>query len=211
MLMLFAFFIIEENDGSSTHKEEYLLAVELAKGTKQAYETIYNKYRDSLYLFVYRQFYDEEQAMNIVQETFTRLYASRDKIKPDKGIKSYIFTIAINQCHSHKRKKDYKKIDSIHKMEEDRGVFIKDKSHSPEKRSILNEMEDFLLRTLNGLPEKQKNIILMKKTSNMTYDEIGSSMGFSKRHVKRLANMAITEITEAFNKAGYTNDGRFTL
>jgi RNA polymerase sigma-70 factor, ECF subfamily len=66
----------------------------LKKGDMIAFDTIYGKYCQRLYVFVIRYIKQEEDAKEIVQEVFIKIWESRKKIDIYSSFDSFIFTIA---------------------------------------------------------------------------------------------------------------------
>jgi len=214
MIALLPLFIVEEYDDAekkASLKEDITLAEGLKAGDTSSMERIFSKYYDHLYAFINRYLRHEEHAADMTQEAFLKLFGAASKVKTEKGIKNYLFTIAINLCHNEKKKKDNRvlkhSIDELH----EKGMSLADQNTGHEKKFMLQEMEDHLAELVDNLPEKEKDVILMRKIGNMPFKEISDTLGFSLRYVKYLASNAIEKITAGFDKAGFTVDGNFAI
>lgn len=69
----------------------------LRSGNHEAFSYIYLHFWDSLYLFIRNLIGSHEDAREITQEVFTALWIGRQRIDPDKGIKSFLYGIARNK------------------------------------------------------------------------------------------------------------------
>ena len=77
----------------------------LKKGDIDAFDLIYNKYCNKLHKFVLRYLKQEEDAQEIVQEVFIKIWESRSKINTFSSFESFLFTIAYNASISLLRKR----------------------------------------------------------------------------------------------------------
>ena len=71
--------------------------------TEREYNECVNLYADNVYRFILKNLGHREDAKDVVQGAFEKLWVSRDKVENEKS-KSYLFTIAYNQMIDHIRK-----------------------------------------------------------------------------------------------------------
>ncbi|HEV8079315.1 MAG TPA: RNA polymerase sigma factor [Chitinophagaceae bacterium] len=138
-------------------------------------ETEYNKcvsqYADNVYRFILKNLGHKEDAQDVVQTAFEKLWINRDQIDNDRS-KSYLFTVAYNQMIDHIRKQ--KRITLREEFNADTGVI--DKQHHNVKK-ILDE-------ALHKLGETQRSLVLLKDYEGYSYQEIGKITGLSESQVK---------------------------
>lgn len=140
--------------------------------TEKDYNQCVDLYADGVFRFIVKNLRHEEDARDIVQTAFEKLWRNRDQVDHAKS-KSYLFTVAYNQMIDHLRKN--KRITL--KDEFNAEVKIQQSNFSANARKVLME-------ALNRLNETQKSLVMLKDYEGYTYEEIGKIMGLSESQVK---------------------------
>ena len=208
-------FVVEDREKcfhkSSVSNEDKKLTIAFTQNDASAFENIFSLYNEAIYRFVYKYLKNREAALDVVQDSFTRLLANRQKIKPDKGIKDFLYKIALNLCYDELRKSKRRKTESYDTLVDEKGFQFKGNVKSPEHDSIMLEMEDFLTGIIDSLPKKEKDALLMKRMSGMTCSEIGRVLGFSERSARKYVKTSLDKINTCFEKAGFTKGGKIII
>ncbi len=135
------------------------------------YNHCVNLYADNVYRFIVKNLRHEEDARDIVQSAFEKLWKNRDLVETEKS-KSYLFTVAYNQMIDHIRKN--KRIQLRDDFSEDtRTQFQQD-----------GNLKKTLMDALNKLNETQKSLVMLKDYEGYSYQEIGSIMSLTESQVK---------------------------
>ncbi|MEP6512281.1 MAG: RNA polymerase sigma factor [Parafilimonas sp.] len=139
--------------------------------TDREYNECVNQYADNVFRFIVKSLRHEEDARDIVQTAFEKLWRNRDVVENEK-CKSYLFTVAYNQMIDHLRKA--------------KRIFLKNEFHAETKvhHEPVNDMRKNLQQALNRLNETQKSLVLLKDYEGYTYEEIGEITGLSESQVK---------------------------
>ena len=140
--------------------------------TEKEYNHCVDLYADGVFRFIVKNLRHEEDARDIVQTAFEKLWRNRDQVENAKS-KSYLFTVAYNQMIDHLRKN--KRITLKEEFNAD--VKIQQSNFSSNARKVLME-------ALNRLNETQKSLVMLKDYEGYTYEEIGKIMGLSESQVK---------------------------
>jgi RNA polymerase sigma-70 factor (ECF subfamily) len=140
--------------------------------TDKVYNKAVDDYSDGVYRFIVKNIGNEEDAKDIVQTAFEKLWIHRHKVEEEK-IKSYLFTIAYRQMIDHIRK--VKKMPYI-EMAEELPQHVVFQQH--------NDTKQQLLKAIHELNETQKSLILLKDYEGYNYQEIGTIMELSENQVK---------------------------
>lgn len=77
---------------------EFALIESFQAGDEFAFVGIYNRSKGPVYSFCYKMLLDSDSAKDVMQETFLRVYENRDRLLKTSSFKSWLFTIARNQC-----------------------------------------------------------------------------------------------------------------
>ena len=139
--------------------------------TEKEYNQCVNQYADNVYRFIVKNLRHEEDARDIVQTAFEKLWRNREAVETEKS-KSYLFTVAYNQMIDHIRKN--KRIQLKEDFSED--VRIQSPNNSNLKKA--------LMEALNRLNETQKSLVMLKDYEGYSYEEIAEIMELSASQVK---------------------------
>lgn len=139
--------------------------------TEREYNECVRVYADNVYRFILKNLRHEEDAKDVVQSAFEKMWQHREEVTYDKS-KSYLFTVAYHQM-----------IDHLRKMKK---VVLKDEFH--EHASItnkpVNNLKKVLDEALSRLSETQRSLVLLKDYEGYSYEEIGRITALSESQVK---------------------------
>lgn len=139
--------------------------------TEREYNECVNQYADNVYRFILKNLRHEEDARDIVQTAFEKLWRNRESVESDKS-KSYLFTVAYNQMIDHIRK--HKRIQLKVEFREEVRV-----EHKP-----VNNLRKTLMEALDRLNETQRSLVMLKDYEGYSYEEIGKITGLNESQVK---------------------------
>ncbi len=138
---------------------------------EREYNHCVNEYSDNLYRFILKNLRQKEDARDIVQTAFEKLWRNREMVETEKS-KSYLFTVAYNQMIDHIRKNK-----RVHLKED----FTDDLRVQYQQSGNLKKI---LMEALNKLNETQRSLIMLKDYEGYSYEEIGSIMSLNESQVK---------------------------
>ncbi|MFY0598543.1 MAG: RNA polymerase sigma factor [Cyclobacteriaceae bacterium] len=156
------------------------------------FESFFREQAKSLRDFIFYKFGDEEQANDVVQETFIKLWDNCSKVPFEKA-KSYIYTIATNLNTSIKRHEKVKlkyHVDTLQTSNE--GT-----NESPEFIVLEKEYMDRLTNAIGSLPERQREAYLLNRVEKKTYVEIAEIMEVSVKAMEKLMHKALLKLRES--------------
>ncbi|MGI8950747.1 MAG: RNA polymerase sigma factor [Chitinophagaceae bacterium] len=139
--------------------------------TEREYNECVHKHADNVFRFIIKNLQHEEDAKDIVQTAFEKLWRNRSAVDNEKS-KSYLFTVAYNQMIDHVRK--IKRI----QLKDEFSAEIK--VHYQPVHNAKKTLND----ALNRLNETQKSLVLLKDYEGYSYEEIGEIMGLNSSQVK---------------------------
>lgn len=140
--------------------------------TEKEYNECVNLYADNVYRFIVKNLRQEEDARDIVQTAFEKLWRNREAVETDKS-KSYLFTVAYNQMIDHIRKN--KRVQLKDEFREDSRV---QQAHTGDN------LKKTLMEALNRLNERQRSLVMLKDYEGYSYEEIGRIMDLNESQVK---------------------------
>jgi len=154
--------------------------------TEYQFETIFKEYFAYLSNLAYGIVKDRDDAYDITQQVFVKLWDKRDDIEIDKSIKSYLyratFNTALNFLDKHKRKLRIVNDDSYSLFQEDKSDFLE------------GEVEDAVNKAILELPEKCRVVFSLSRYSDLTNKEIAEKLNISIKGVEKHISRALKEL-----------------
>jgi RNA polymerase sigma-70 factor (ECF subfamily) len=142
--------------------------------TEQAYNECVDLYADGVFRFIVKNLRHEEDARDIVQTAFEKLWKNRESVEYEKA-KSFLFTVAYNQMIDHIRKNKRMTLKESFSPE----TKIQERSGTSSQRT-----KQLLMEALNRLNDTQRSLVMLKDYEGYSYEEIGKITGLSESQVK---------------------------
>lgn len=144
------------------------------QGDSKAFRTLFEFHYKALYNFLYGLLKSREDAEEIVQESFLRIWENRENYWEEYPFESLLFRVAKNTSLNYIRKKVNRRVF------EDHLIFFAENSESAADEYILfQETQEMIETILSGLPPKQKQIFLLQKVEGLSRQEIANLLGIS--------------------------------
>lgn len=152
----------------------------LRKGDIAAFDQIYNLYCHKLHQFVLRYLKQEEDAEEIVQEVFIKIWESRKKIDVHASFESFLFTISYNATISllRKRLSESKSREYLMSAQQIQNA------NSVTDEVQFNELNAKVQSLLQQLTPRQKEIYILSREEGLTHKEIAKRLEISENTVK---------------------------
>jgi RNA polymerase sigma factor (sigma-70 family) len=151
--------------------------------TEREYNDCVTTYADNVYRFIFKNLRHEEDARDVVQTAFEKMWVHRDDVDAQK-CKSYLFTVAYHQMIDHIRK--VKRIQLREEFSD--GARIENKE--------ANNLKQVLNEALNRLNETQRSLVMLKDYEGYSYEEIGQIMNLNASQVKVYLHRARVQLKE---------------
>ena len=151
--------------------------------TEKEYNDCVSTYADNVYRFILKNLRHEEDARDVVQSAFEKMWRNREEVDATK-CKSYLFTVAYHQMIDHIRK--VKRIQLKEEFNEETRI-----QHKP-----VNNLKKILEEALARLSETQRSLVLLKDYEGYSYEEIGQITGLNSSQVKVYLHRARVQLKE---------------
>ncbi len=143
--------------------------------TKQAaFKLILQKYQRKVYWQVRRIVIDHDDADDVVQNTFIKVWEKLDDFRSDSQLFTWLYRIATNEALGFLQKKKSDRNVSMEEMQEQLGEQLTASTYFNG-----NKLELTLQQAILSLPEKQRLVFNMKYYDNLKYDEMEAILGTS--------------------------------
>ncbi|HWO58272.1 MAG TPA: sigma-70 family RNA polymerase sigma factor [bacterium] len=162
---------------------DHALMRRVQKDEYEAFEELVDRYKTRLVSLIYRMLNDQNEAEDLVQETFLRVWTHRQDYDFSYCLSTWIYTIALNLAKNELRKRRKFKFFSLLDMTE-KGLELPDPKMGP---SALGHM---LEGAIGKLPSKYKEAFLLRDVEQLPYEEVAQILGVPLGTVKSRVNRA---------------------
>ncbi len=153
------------------------------EGEMVSYNTLVNRYKDRLFNVLYRMLSSEDEANDLLQETFLRVWQHKMSYDFRFAFSTWIYTIALNLARNELRRR--KKIKFLDIFD-----FADKLAAKEEKKDTSANLKTLLDAEMKRLPEKYKTAFLLRDVDNLSYEEIAQVLGVPLGTVKSRVNRA---------------------
>jgi len=176
-------------------------------GDEAAFADIVNRYRNPITNYLYRFLNDYEEAVDLAQETFVRVYFAIDRYHTDFAFSTYIYRIATNLAISEIRRRKRRTILSLTGLfqgEGDENIEFQppDKKPLPDANMIDDEQSVVIAKAIAALPVKYRVPIILRDVEGKTYDEIAEilelGLGTTKSRISRARGLLKEKLKHYF-------------
>jgi RNA polymerase sigma-70 factor, ECF subfamily len=198
------------------------LMLDVKAGDEASFELLLQRYRRPLVNFLYRMVRNREQAEDLAQEVFLRVYRAREDYVPSAKFTTWLFRIATNLALNSVRDTRYQKlevsIDAPVTIDAEEGdekpLDIAEKHPNIEQHLVENTRKKMIRHAIEKLPEKQRAAVLLHKYQELDYAEIAKILNCSESALKSLLFRAYeslrVELAPLVARAGGPGVGRVT-
>lgn len=161
----------------------YLLIEKIKSGDREAFVTITSLYQRKVFALAYSFFRNKEDALDIVQETFLRVYQKINMFKKGKNFQNWLLQITKNLCIDFYRKRQSKEHNLNERMDISELNVRDPQASETQKNSDINRI---LSVCINRLSEKQRMVFVLRQYNHLEYSEIAQILNVAIGTVKSL-------------------------
>jgi len=162
---------------------------------EEAFRLLLKKYQQKIYWHVRRMVIDHDDADDVVQDIFVKVWKNLGNFREDSQLYSWLYRIPTNECITFLNKKKQKQNVSL---DDDTTAYLAetlaDGNYFNGDRAQMK-----LQQALLTLPEKQKLVFNMKYFEDLKYEEISAVLGTSVGALKASYHLAVKKIESFFN------------
>ena len=163
----------------------------LRAGEAAAFDRLVQERSGDVYALLYRMPEDAEEARDLTQETFLRIFQSIGRFRGDADLKTWIYRIAINQARNRwrwwrRRRRDVTVSLDAHDsgQEQPLSARLRDGGIDPEQETLMHERERALRSALHMLGRSYREVVILRDVEGLSYEEVAATLEISIGTVK---------------------------
>lgn len=170
------------------HRETYLISG-LKNGDEKAFRLIFDEFYRPLTLFAVKYLSDIDEAQEVVQELFVRVWSKRETLEIRFSLKMYLYQSTRNACVNYL---ETNKVAQRRRQQLNPAVIT---NEDPLENMIAAEQEETLMRAIDNLPEKCREIFLMSRMEKLTNQAIANQLNISIKTVEAQISIALKRLS----------------
>ena len=165
-----------------------LLIEQCLKGQQSSFSELIDKYKNLVFNLAYRMTYNLQDAEDISQEVFIRVYKSLYNFNPNYKFSTWLYQMTLNLCRDRFRKGKIPSVSLDTPLDKDdqkdlRSI-IPDNQNNPEDIIIRTEQTNFVNELISSLPLKYREVIVLRHLRDLSYEEMSKILNISLGSVK---------------------------
>ncbi|MFC1859017.1 sigma-70 family RNA polymerase sigma factor [Thermodesulfobacteriota bacterium] len=171
-------------------------------GRKEAFDTLVMRHKDKVFNLCYRFLGDYQEASDMAQEIFIKVYRSLKKFRFESAFSTWVYRIAVNTCKNRLKSLEFRFKKRIMRI----GNPEPSEAHNPsvelaDESSPMTELEQkerslMIQRAIDSLPAKKKTVVVLRDIEGLSYEEIANITGFNLGTVKSTLARARFDLKE---------------
>ncbi len=172
-------------------------------GDEKAFTVIMFRYKHRLTRLAWSVVHNEDDAMDIVQESFIKVYRKLHSFQGTSKLYTWLYRIVMNHSIDYVRKRPSAVIVPVDEMLHEPAS--KDKSMRPDINLLNKELNKKIFEAVDKLPEKQKKAVILREVEDLSYNEIAEIMSCTVGTVMSRLYYAREKLREILKS--YVEDG----
>lgn len=174
------------------------LMLAFAHGDASAFDTLYQYFRQPMYLFFLRQCSNQALAEELYQELWMRVIKAKENYEHNARFSTWLYRIAHNLLTDHFRK-NYP--ESNEANTDDTDELVGAESDEPETQAESGETVHRFIQLLEQLPDEQREVFLLKEEAGLSIEEIAQATKTSFETAKSRLRYAVKKLRQSLEDA----------
>lgn len=182
-------------------EEDKGLITRARKGDEAAFRVLLQKYERAVYNICYRMVRNREEAEDLAQESFVKVFSMLERYNPSYAFSNWLFKITSNLCIDAMRKRRIETFPMDAPIQSDKGDYerqYESPTDDPERLALRSERMSKLEKAIDGLPPHYRIMILLRHQEDLSYEEIAATLdvplGTVKARIHRAREMLKTRL-----------------
>ena len=168
--------------------DDLTLVKRVRSGDQRAFKLLVERYQRKVYAVALGMLKDKEEAMDVSQEAFVKVYKYLDHFKGDSSFYTWLYRITVNICIDVMRRKNAAGGDTeefaesiANDLSEARiGALGSRLGPNPQKSALRRELAEKIQEALAAVPEKHRAILLLREIEGMSYEDLSRTLDIPK-------------------------------
>ena len=186
---------------STETQTDDLLVRQAMRGNFSAFESLVSAYERPLWQFIYGFLGSYDDANDVVQQTLIQVYRSLTTLENPARFRAWLFAIARHKCLDHVRRSGPIAFSALpHTREDDTDAdtraeaLLADPTPLPDELIERRETQHLLREAIATLSDKQRTVVTLRYTTDLSFNEIGAVLGLNENTIKTLFQRAKTQL-----------------
>jgi len=188
--------------------DDLTLVKRVKTGDQRAFKLLVERYQRKIYAVALGMVKDKEEALDVSQEAFVKVYKYLDHFKGDSSFYTWLYRITVNICIDALRKKqalrgEQVELDEAVMMdtaEANIGALGSRLGTNPQKSALRKELAEKIQQALETVPEKHRAILLLREVEGMSYEDLSRTLQIPKGTVMSRLFHARTKIQKILSE-----------
>ena len=168
--------------------DDLTLVNRVRTGDQRAFKLLVERYQRKVYGVALGMLKDKEEARDVAQDAFIKVYRYLDHFKGDASFYTWLYRITVNICIDVMRKKGGKKNEHVEfdesidmdTSEANLGALGSRLGTNPQKSALRRELAEKIEEALAQVPEKHRAILLLREIEGMSYEDLARTLDVPK-------------------------------
>jgi len=172
-------------------------------GDEKAYRELVEMYQPQVYSLAMRMVRRAEDAEDLTQETFVRVFRALDRYDLSRSFAAWVVTIASRLCIDHIRRRKFRPISLTQRekgSDEEYEIEVEDPGPKPDEVATRAEEERHTRELIDGLPPHYRIVILLRHQQDLSYEEISAALHLPLGTVKARIHRARALLKERIER-----------
>jgi RNA polymerase sigma-70 factor (ECF subfamily) len=161
-------------------------------GEQRSFNLLVERYRERIYLLIWRMVRNREDALDLSQEVFVKAYKNLKSFRHESNFYTWLYRIAVNLSLNFARREKFKSFLSLSHLS-DRIT----SNSSPSDDIERHQLSGVIDRAVMKLPEKQRAVFILRHYEEMSVREVAELLGKSEGTIKANYYQAIKKLQES--------------
>lgn len=176
---------------------ELALVARARRGDAEALDTLVLRYQDRVFNMCYRMLANRDDALDVAQEVFLTVFRSIGRFEERARFSTWLYRITVNRCRDELRRRasvKHTRPQSLHASEDP--VDPRGPEPAPDEQASAKELESLVERCIEELPGDVREVLVLRDTQDLPYDDIASILDIPVGTVRSRLNRARTLLKE---------------
>jgi RNA polymerase sigma factor (sigma-70 family) len=201
--------IRERSKTQTSEVTDGMLVKQTLAGDQGAFEVLVRRYNVPIFNFICHSLGDYDLACDVSQQVFLQLYISMPTLRTGEPLKAWLFQVARNRCLDELRRKKAVHFSELEGVNDDDDLspldIMPDPRPLPDTIAEQHDLQQMLRRAIDGLPPKFRSVVLLRYTTQMSFSEIGKTLGMPEATAKTYFQRARPLLRTALSAQGQSS------